>query len=179
MKKPGGESEILTLDPAKMEYRPQQKARFAFQRWANQRAQPLARISTDFRLDRSKPRLLLRAIFHFRGIEPSKFRNRRLVFSCVCKIRRPFVAEPAAARAISSAIGGTPVHPRAIIAGNVVVNIPDHMKQDVDSDDIRQPKRRGLRPAERFAPCRRPLLERHPKLPQSSDRFSIEKCQCG
>src|SRR6266853_4486586 len=29
VKKPGGESEILTLDPAKMEYRPQQKARFA------------------------------------------------------------------------------------------------------------------------------------------------------
>ena len=29
MKKSGGESEILTLDPAKMEYRPQQKARFA------------------------------------------------------------------------------------------------------------------------------------------------------
>jgi 3-hydroxyacyl-CoA dehydrogenase len=29
VKKSGGESEILTLDPAKMEYRPQQKARFA------------------------------------------------------------------------------------------------------------------------------------------------------
>lgn len=29
MRKAGGESEILTLDPAKMEYRPQQKARFA------------------------------------------------------------------------------------------------------------------------------------------------------
>jgi 3-hydroxyacyl-CoA dehydrogenase len=29
VKKPGGESEILTLDPANMEYRPQQKARFA------------------------------------------------------------------------------------------------------------------------------------------------------
>ncbi len=29
VKKPGGESEILTLDPAKMEYRQQQKARFA------------------------------------------------------------------------------------------------------------------------------------------------------
>ena len=29
VKKAGGESEILTLDPAKMEYRPQQKARFA------------------------------------------------------------------------------------------------------------------------------------------------------
>ena len=29
MKKAGGESEILTLDPVKMEYRPQQKARFA------------------------------------------------------------------------------------------------------------------------------------------------------
>jgi 3-hydroxyacyl-CoA dehydrogenase len=29
VRKPGGESEILTLDPAKMEYRPQQKARFA------------------------------------------------------------------------------------------------------------------------------------------------------
>jgi 3-hydroxyacyl-CoA dehydrogenase len=29
VKKPGGESEILTLDPAKMEYRPQQKARLA------------------------------------------------------------------------------------------------------------------------------------------------------
>jgi 3-hydroxyacyl-CoA dehydrogenase len=29
VKKTGGESEILTLDPAKMEYRPQQKARFA------------------------------------------------------------------------------------------------------------------------------------------------------
>src|ERR1700730_16260851 len=29
VKKNGGESEILTLDPAKMEYRPQQKARFA------------------------------------------------------------------------------------------------------------------------------------------------------
>ena len=29
VKKAGGESEILTLDPAKMDYRPQQKARFA------------------------------------------------------------------------------------------------------------------------------------------------------
>jgi 3-hydroxyacyl-CoA dehydrogenase len=29
VKKPGGESEILTLDPAKMDYRPQQKTRFA------------------------------------------------------------------------------------------------------------------------------------------------------
>ena len=29
VKKPGGDSEILTLDPVKMEYRPQQKARFA------------------------------------------------------------------------------------------------------------------------------------------------------
>src|ERR1019366_7036235 len=29
VKKSGGESEILTLDPAKMEYRPRQKARFA------------------------------------------------------------------------------------------------------------------------------------------------------
>ena len=29
VKKPGGASEILTLDPAKMEYRPRQKARFA------------------------------------------------------------------------------------------------------------------------------------------------------
>src|SRR5580704_17010829 len=29
VRKPGGESEILTLDPATMEYRPQQKARFA------------------------------------------------------------------------------------------------------------------------------------------------------
>jgi 3-hydroxyacyl-CoA dehydrogenase len=29
VKKPGGESEILTLDPAKMDYRPQQKPRFA------------------------------------------------------------------------------------------------------------------------------------------------------
>ena len=148
---------------------------FSFEHRADQHAQPLARVLNGLaRFDGSKSRLLLRAVFHFHGIEREDFGFAAGFFHALVKAAARFVADPAAPRHFLDQRRHAVEFARFVIR-NIFVNIADHVQQDVDADNIRQAKRRRPRPAERGTGAGVHFLKRHAQLVHQPDRIQHGK----
>ena len=148
---------------------------FPFERRARQHAQPLARVLDGLsRFDGSEARLLLRAIFHFHGIEREDFGFAAGFFHALVKAAARLVADPAAPRHFLDQRRHAVEFARFVVR-NIFIDIADHVQQDVDADDIRQAKRRRPRPAERGAGAGVHFLKRHAQLVHQANRIQHGK----
>ena len=148
---------------------------FSFERRAGQHAQPLARVLDGLaRFDGSEARLLLRAIFHFHGIEREDFGFAAGFFHALVKAAARLVAQPAAPRHFLDERRHAVDFARFVVR-NIFVNVADHVQQDVDADNIRQAKRRRPRPAERGTGAGVHFLKRHAQFVHQADRIQHGK----